>query len=345
MSELGFEIALWKYTYADKWILWFLLIIPVLIVWYIAMQNRRTNKIKISSFRNFNGFKSSPVLLINHILFGLKLLALGLLIAAFARPQNPSDISKYHEEIREGIDIVITMDVSGSMKARDFKPDRLEAAKQVALDFVDLRKNDRIGLVVYQREAYTQCPLTTDHRILKTSFDEIQSGIVQQGTSIGMGLSTAVNRLRNSEAISKVVILLTDGVDDLTSSTDPITAAQIAKEYGVRVYTIGVGKNGMAPTPHYDQLGRVVFLNAQVKIDEKTLKQIANTTDGQYFRATNKKSLKKIYEEIDKLEKSKIDVIEYEKDLPEKFFPFVLLASILLLISFIVKKTLLRGIS
>ena len=344
MSFLGFEIGIFEYTYADKKLLWFLLIIPILITWYIITKSKSSTQIKISSFSNFHGIKLSFLPILKHILFGLKLLAFTLLIAAFARPQNPEDVSKYHEEIKEGIDIVIAMDVSGSMLARDFKPDRMEAAKEVALQFIDSRENDRIGLVVYQGESYTQCPLTTDHRILKAAFNEIKTGIVQEGTAIGMGLMTAVNRLRESQAISKVVILLTDGVNN-QGSTDPISAAQVAKEFGVRVYTIGVGKNGMAPFPARDQFGRTVFRNYEVKIDEKSLNEIAAITQGKYFRATNKEHLKSIYEEIDKMEKSKIDVIEYEKDLPEKFFPFVLTAGILLLFNISVKKTLLRGIS
>ena len=292
--------------------------------------------IKISTI---NSFQSSPLTILRHGLIILRCIAVVALITALARPQTSLS---WQDVTTEGIDIAIALDVSGSMLAEDFKPNRLEASKQVAMDFISERPYDRIGLVIYAGESFTQCPLTTDHAVLLNLFDDIKNGMIEDGTAIGMGLATSVSRLKDSKAISKVAILLTDGSNN-RGSIPPVTAAEIAKEFGIRVYTVGVGSNGSARMPMQDQFGRTVYQNVEVKIDEKTLKEIADITDGKYFRATNKKSLEAIYKEIDKLEKSKIEVTEYKKK-SEKFVPFALLAACLLLIEFLLRNIIFKGI-
>lgn len=292
--------------------------------------------IKISTI---NSFKSSPLTILRHGLIVLRCIAVVALITALARPQTSLS---WQDVTTEGIDIAIALDVSGSMLAEDFKPNRLEASKQVAMDFISERPYDRIGLVIYAGESFTQCPLTTDHDVLLNLFSDIKNGIIEDGTAIGMGLATSVSRLKDSKAISKIAILLTDGSNN-RGSIPPVTAAEIAKEFGIRVYTVGVGSNGSARMPMQDQFGRTVYQNVEVKIDEKTLKEIADITDGKYFRATNKKNLEGIYKEIDKLEKSKIEVTEY-KNKSEKFVPFALLAACLLLIEFLLRNIIFKGI-
>jgi len=323
-------------TFANPDFFWLLLLIPLIIVWYILRQKKLFGTIKITTTKYFD---NSPVATFRHILVVLRCIAIFFLITALARPQT----SLSWQDIKtEGIDIIIAIDISGSMLAEDFKPNRLEASKQVAMDFISDRPYDRIGLVIYAGESFTQCPLTTDHDVLLNLFDGIQNGIIEDGTAIGMGLATSVNRLKDSKAISKVVIILTDGSNN-RGSIPPLTAAEIAQEFGVRVYTIGVGSNGTAPTPMKDRFGRTVYQNVPVKIDEKTLKEIANIADGNYFRATNKSGLKSIYKEIDQLEKSKIEVTEYKKK-SEKFLPFALISAILLMIEFLFKNLIFRGI-
>jgi Ca-activated chloride channel family protein len=243
----------------------------------------------------------------------------------------------------EGIDIVISMDISGSMLAQDLKPDRLEASKNVAMDFISGRPNDRIGLVIFSGESFTQCPLTTDHQVLQNLFANVKSGMVEDGTAIGMGLATAVNRLKDSDAVSKVIILLTDGVNN-QGSVAPLTAAKIAQKFGIRVYTIGVGTQGFAPYPFKTPFGTTVYQDVEVQIDEETLQNIASVTNGQYFRATSNKALESIYKEIDELERSKIEVKEYHKK-KEEFFPLAILALALLIIEFILRHTVFRSIT
>ena len=242
-----------------------------------------------------------------------------------------------------GIDIIISMDISGSMLAQDLKPDRLEASKNVALDFISARPNDRMGLVIFSGESFTQCPLTTDHQVLKNLFKDVKSGLMEDGTAIGMGLATSVNRLKDSQAISKVIILLTDGVNN-QGSIPPMDAAVIAEKFDIRVYTIGVGTEGFAPYPFKTPFGTTVYQDIEVQIDEKTLQDIATTTNGKYFRATSNKDLKEIYLEIDKLEKSKIDVKEFSKK-NEEFRILILIALGLLLIEFYCKKFLFKSIT
>ena len=307
-----------------------------MVLWYFLRQKKLYGTIKISSTQ---GFTNSPIILFRHSLIIFRTIAITALITALARPQTSLS---WQDVTTEGIDIAIALDISGSMLAEDFKPNRLEASKQVAMDFISERPYDRIGLVVYAGESFTQCPLTTDHDVLLNLFDGIQNGMIEDGTAIGMGLATSVNRLKDSEAISKVVILLTDGSNN-RGSIPPVTAAEIASEFGIRVYTVGVGSNGMAPTPFKDQFGRTQYQNVEVKIDEKTLKEIARIADGKYFRATNKQSLESIYKEIDKLEKSKIEVTEY-KNKSEQFVPFAVLSVILLLLEFLLRNIIFKGI-
>ncbi|MDB4533608.1 VWA domain-containing protein [Vicingaceae bacterium] len=323
-------------SFANPEFFWALLIIPLMIIWYILRQKKLYGTIKISTTE---GFSNSPIVLFRHSLIIFRILGVAALIVALARPQTSLS---WQDVTTEGIDIAIAIDISGSMLAEDFKPNRLEASKQVAMDFISERPYDRIGLVVYAGESFTQCPLTTDHDVLLNLFEGIQNGMIEDGTAIGMGLATSVSRLKDSDAISKVVILLTDGSNN-RGSIPPVTAAEIANEFGIRVYTVGVGSNGMAPTPYKDQFGRTQYQNVEVKIDEKTLKEIADITDGQYFRATNKESLESIYKEIDKLEKSKIEVTEY-KNKSEKFVPFAVLSVILLLLEFLLRNIIFKGI-
>ncbi len=327
----------WQYiTFANPEFFWALLIIPIMIVWYILRQKKLYGTVKFASSKSFS---SSTLGKFRHSLFVLRTIGLAALITAIARPQTSLS---WQDVTTEGIDIIIALDISGSMLAEDFRPNRLEASKQVAMDFISERPYDRIGLVIYGGESFTQCPLTTDHDVLLNLFGDIQNGMIEDGTAIGMGLATSVSRLKDSDAISKVVILLTDGSNN-SGSIPPITAAEIAREFGVRVYNIGVGYNGTAPTPYKDQFGRVQYQNVPVRIDEKTLREIASIADGEYFRATNKDKLEKIYEEIDQLEKSKIEVTEYKKK-SEQFWPFALIAAIALLLEFLLKNIIFKGI-
>jgi Ca-activated chloride channel homolog len=323
-------------SFANPEFFWLLLIIPLMIAWYIFRQKKLYGTIKISTTKSF---ATSPLAILRHSLIVLRIVALAGLITAIARPQTSLS---WQDVTTEGIDIVIALDISGSMLAEDFKPNRLEASKKVAMDFISERPYDRIGLVIYGGESFTQCPLTTDHDVLLNLFAGIQNGMIEDGTAIGMGLATAVSRLKDSEAISKVAIVLTDGSNN-SGSIPPVTAAEIAREFGIRVYTVGVGSNGSAPTPYKDQFGRTQYQNVPVRIDEKTLKEIAEITDGKYFRATNKNKLEAIYKEIDKLEKSKIEVTEYKKK-SEKFWPFALTAAILLLLEFLLRNIIFKGI-
>ena len=263
-----------------------------------------------------------------------------MLIVALARPQSSSTNSTSNIE---GIDIVMAMDVSGSMLARDLKPDRLTAAKNVASDFVKDRPGDRMGLVIFSGETFTQVPLTTDHGVMLNMLAEMKNGLIEDGTAIGDGLATAISRLKDSEAVSKVVILLTDGMNN-AGSVDPYTAAEIAKLYGIRVYTIGVGTYGTAPYPMQNPFGGIVLQQIKVEIDEKLLTTIANSTGGKYFRANNNQKLDEIYQEIDKLERSKIEVTEFRR-LHEEFYPLVALALALLLLEFLLRKTIFRTLT
>jgi len=318
--------------------LFLLLIIPAMASWYIYKQKRGYAHLQVSTTRVFENTPKSYRQYLRHGLFLLRILALSLLIIALARPQSTT--SRQNISI-EGIDIVMALDVSSSMLARDLTPDRLEAAKNVALEFFEGRPNDRIGLVIFSGETFTQCPLTTDHTILKDLFEEIESGMIEDGTAIGDGLATAVTRLKESQAISKVIILLTDGVNN-AGSLDPVSAAEIATLYGIRIYTIGVGTQGMAPYPVQTPFG-IRMQNMEVQIDEELLGNVAQMTDGQYFRATSNRKLEEIYKEIDQLERSKIDVTEFRK-LNEEFHPLALLALIFVIIEILLKLLIFRTI-
>lgn len=326
-------------TFANPKLLWGLLIIPAVIVWYIFRQKKQDASVRFSDMNGFESLPKSWRVYGRHLLFVLQMAALALLIVAIARPQSTSTSETSNIE---GIDIILAQDVSGSMLARDLKPDRLEASKKMAADFVEGRPTDRMGLVVFSGESFTQVPLTTDHGIMLSMLKELKSGMIEDGTAIGDGLATAINRLKDSEAISKVIILLTDGLNN-AGSVDPYTAAELAKLYGIRVYTIGVGSYGTAPYPVQTIFG-MQYQQMKVEIDEKMLTTIANNSGGKYFRATSNQKLGEIYDEIDKLERSKIEVTEF-RHVHEEFYPLVALALVLLLVEFLLRKTVFRTIS
>lgn len=295
-------------------------------------QQAAINVSTISGLQNISSWKS----VFHHIPFILRLLALMCIIFALARPQTRND-----EQLTEGegVDIILCIDVSGSMTAQDFTPNRMEAAKKVAEDFVDQRKTDRIGIVIFSGESFTQCPLTTDHAVLKSQIEQIRNGLLEDGTAIGSGLATSVDRLRTSTAKSKVIILLTDGINN-GGLIDPATAKEIAKRFNVKVYTIGVGTDGYAPTPVNTPMG-IVMQNEKVAIDEKLLTNIANETGGRYFRAKDNASLTNIYHEIDKLEKSKVQITNFRR-YAEKFYPFVFAALLFLFLEVLLKFTVFK---
>jgi len=325
--------------FANPKLLWLLLLVPVLILWYILRHKKQEASLSFSDLKGMVKMPKTWKAYLRHLLFALKMAALALLIVALARPQSSSTNSTSNIE---GIDIVLAMDVSGSMLARDLKPDRLTAAKNVASDFVQGRPGDRMGLVIFSGESFTQVPLTTDHGVMLNMLAEMKNGLIEDGTAIGDGLATAISRLKDSEAISKVVILLTDGMNN-AGSVDPYTAAEIAKLYGIRVYTIGVGSYGTAPYPVQTPFGTQIQ-QMKVEIDERLLSTIANSTGGKYFRANNNQKLDEIYQEIDQLERSKIEVTEFRR-LHEEFYPLVAWALALLLLEFILRKTIFRTLT
>src|ERR1700761_9082683 len=317
---------------------WLFIIVPLMAGWYIWKNQVLQGTLSMSTIRGFSTGKKNAYHILRHYGIVLRVLALSLLIIALARPQTALS---WENETTEGIDIIIASDISGSMLSEDFVPNRLEAGKQIAIDFIKARPNDRIGLVIFSGESFTQCPLTIDHDVLINLFNGIQNGMIDDGTAIGMGLATAVNRLKESDAKSKVVILLTDGVNNM-GSIPPITAAEIAKQFGVRVYTVGLGTNGSAPYPFKDQFGNIHYQNIPVDIDEATLGKIASITGGKYFRAHNNTDLTGIYDQIDKMEKVKIAVTQYHKR-TERFLPFGVIALLLLSIEFILGNTIFKG--
>lgn len=293
----------------------------------------------LSSLQGLKGFPVSWKVRFRPLLLVLRLLAFAALVTALARPQT----SNTSENIdSEGIDIVLAIDISGSMLAQDLQPNRLEAAKNVAMDFVDKRISDRIGLVVFSGESFTQCPITTDHGVLKSQIMQVKSGMLQDGTAIGMGLATSVDRLRSSHAKSKVIILLTDGVNN-TGLVDPLTALEIAKAFKIRVYTIGVGTVGKAPFPMPMPDGSVQTVMQDVQIDEPLMKKISKETGGQYFRATNTNDLKHVYDEIDQMEKTKVEITSYKK-FAEHFFPLAMIALACILLETLLRYTLFRSL-
>jgi Ca-activated chloride channel homolog len=314
-----------------------LLLVPALIWWYWKKHSGRAGTLLVPSTTNLQKASKGWKIKLMHLPFILRLLAMAFIIMALARPQTRFD----EEQVSgEGVDIVLCIDVSGSMLAQDFTPNRLEAAKEVAAQFIDTRKTDRIGVVIFSGESFTLCPLTTDKSVLKSQVYGIQSGLLEDGTAIGSGLATSTDRLRNSKTKSKVVILLTDGENN-GGQIPPVTAKEIAKKLGIRVYTIGVGTEGFAPIPVQASDGSIVMQREKVNIDEKLLTQIASETGGQYFRAKDNEGLAKIYGEIDQLEKSVIEVTALHR-YTERFLPLVLAAIVCLSLEWVLRLTLLK---
>jgi len=327
--------------FVNKEFFWLLLLLPLAIVWYVFMRNKQTAELKISSLKGFK-VTSSWVTKLKPIMFALRLLALALLIMALARPQTV-DVSSKTKTTR-GIDIVMAIDVSASMLAKDLRPNRLDALKEVAAEFIKGRPNDRIGLVEYAGESYTKTPITSDKSIVLRSLKSIEyNNIIEGGTAIGMGLATSVNRLKDSKAKSKVIILLTDGVNN-SGFIDPKIASELAVEYGIKTYTIGLGTNGMALSPVAidPRTGQFQYGRIKVEIDETLLKEIATVTGGKYFRATNNKKLEEIYNEINKLEKTDVEEFKFY-NYEEKYRPLVLLAGLLLLIELLLRNTIFKS--
>ncbi|KGL59989.1 MULTISPECIES: VWA domain-containing protein [unclassified Polaribacter] len=329
-----------NFEFLNPEFLWLLILVILLAIWYFFMRKKDTAILTMPSVKGFK-VKASILSKLKPILYVLRLLALAAIVIALARPRNVS-VSKKTKTNR-GIDIVMAIDVSASMLARDLKPNRLEALKKVAVNFVDRRPNDRIGIVVYAGESFTQTPITSDKAIVKRTISELKWGQLEGGTAIGMGLGSGVNRLKESKAKSKVIILLTDGVNN-SGNIDPRTATELAKELGIKVYTIGIGTNGMADFPWSKdpRTGQLNFRKQQVEIDEDLLKEIASETKGKYFRATDNTSLKEIYNEIDKLEKTKIEEFKYY-NYQEMYRSLVLLALGLLLLEFLLRNTLFKS--
>lgn len=326
-----------EFTHTE--LLWLLLLLPPLLLWYVVKHKKQTAVLEIS---NSSGLVKGSLFwtVLKHCLFGFRTLALVLIIVAMARPQSV-EVSTKTKKTR-GIDIVMAIDVSASMLAKDLKPNRLEALKDVAGKFIARRPNDRIGLVEYAGESYTRTPVTSDKNIIFSSLKDIKyNTIITGGTAIGMGLATAVNRIKDSEAKSKIIILLTDGVNN-SGFIDPLTASELASEYGIKTYTIGLGSNGMALSPVAIRNGKIQYSRIQVEIDEKLLKEIAEGTGGKYFRATNNKKLEEIYAEINQLEKTEIEEFKYY-NYEEKFRPLVLWALALLVFEFLLRHTLLKS--
>lgn len=326
--------------FANPHILWLLAAIVPLAGYYVWRTMQGDATIRISSVEGLRHAPRTVRYYLRHVPFALRCIALATLIVALARPQSAEHDTRTDAE---GIDIVLAIDISGSMLARDFKPDRITAAKEVAGSFVADRYGDRIGLVVFAGEAFTQSPLTTDQSSLQTLLSRIRSGVIEDGTAIGNGLATAINRLRESDAKSKVVILLTDGVNN-RGEIAPLTAAAIAQDYGIKVYTIGVGTMGEAPYPVFDQRGNLVqTVNMKVEIDEEMLRKIARQTGGEYFRATDKQTLQSIYDQINSMEKNRVEVSEFTI-LHEEYLVWVLAALAALLLEFIVSRLILKRI-
>ena len=324
--------------FASPKILWLLLLLIPLIAYYIYRTRQGGAAVTVSTTAAVKRAPKTFRYYLRHVPFALRCGALALIVVAIARPQSAEH---YTNTTTEGIDIVLAVDVSTSMLAKDFTPDRLSVAKEVASEFISDRTGDRIGLVVFAGESYTQSPLTTDQSSLQTLLGRVSSGVIEDGTAIGNGLATSINRLRESEAKSKVVILLTDGVNN-RGEISPLTAAKIAKEMGIKVYTIGIGRRGTAPYPVFDERGREVdVVNMKVEIDEKILRNIAEQTSGEYFRATDKQTLEAVYERINQLEKCKVEV-ENRTTLHEEFLVFVLWALFALLLEFIINRILLN---
>jgi len=324
-------------TWANPEYLYGLAIIPILVFWYIRRYKKNSSDIRYSTLLPFAGIRPSLKERMRHVPFVLRLLVVGMLIVGIARPRTTSHGENVYTE---GIDIVLLFDISGSMLAEDLRPNRIEAARSVMMDFIEGRTNDRIGLVIFSGESFTQCPMTTDYRVLKNQLSAVKQGVIEDGTAIGMAIAQGVNRLKESKTKSKVIVLLTDGVNN-RGEIDPLTATQIAQTFGIRIYTIGVGTNqGEAPFPVQTPFG-TRYQNMPVDVDEKTLTKIAEMTGGQYFRATNNRTLKQIYQEIDELEKTRIEVRAYHS-YTELFYDWAWVGLIALVLEIILSHTYLR---
>ena len=326
-------------TFASPAYLFLLLLLIPVVGWYIYELRKADASLQLSDTQTLGKQPKSARIYLLHVPFVLRVACITLLSIALARPQLTN---RWSSESTEGIDIMMALDISGTMQAEDLKPNRLEAAKQVASDFVIARPNDQIGLVVFAGESFTQCPLTTDHAVLINLFKSVKFGMIEDGTAIGLGLANAVNRMKDSQTKSKVIILLTDGSNN-RGEIDPQTAAEIAKTYGIRVYAIGVGSHGQARVPVQTPVG-VQYMMMDSEFDESTLQRIANTTGGQYFRATDNSSLKSIYEQIDQLEKTKLRVREYAKR-TDIFPPFIVAALLCLIAEIILRYFVLRTVT
>lgn len=324
--------------FAHPLYLYLLLLLLPLIAWYIVKLSRTQASFRLASTDAFGEMPRTLKVYLRHLPFVLRVITIALVIIVLARPQA---INSWQTTESQGIDIVLAVDISGSMLAQDLTPDRLTAAIKVASEFVADRPNDKIGLVIFAGESFTQCPLTTDHKVLLNLLNEVKFGMIEDGTAIGLGLANSVNRLKDSDSQSKVVILLTDGTNN-RGQIAPLTAADLARSYGIRVYTIGVGTQGMAPTPVQTPFG-VRIQNVEVDIDEKTLTEIASMTGGQYFRAEDNEGLSNIYDEIDEMEKYLINVQNVTRK-QELYLPFALLALALIFIELVLRRTWLRSI-
>lgn len=331
-----FDFSLTNIEFAYPFVLWGLIIIPLLTIWYWRRNKKTSPDLTYSSLKVFSGLKPTLRERLRHLPFVFRMIAVAVLLIGLARPQT---FSTGENVYTEGIDIAMVLDISGSMLAEDFEPNRLDAAKNVINDFVQGRTSDKIGLVVFARDSFTQCPLTIDYSVLRNLLKDIESGMINDGTAIGNAIANGVNRLKDSDAKSKVMILITDGVNN-SGEVDPVTAAQIAETFGIRIYTIGVGTRGEAPYPFKTPFG-TRYQMVPVEIDEELLQQVSAMTGARYFRATNNEALKDIYEEIDQLEKSRVEVLSY-KNTKELFYSWVGAGLILLLLEMGLIRTYLK---
>jgi Ca-activated chloride channel family protein len=344
-DDINDLFKVFDYTYADTKYFWFFLLLPIVIFSFYWRETKSPKNFRFSTLSFFK--ESTPLAHFRHLIPAFRVLALTFLIIALARPQDIQD-ETYQSKVTEGIDIVLAMDISTSMEALDMEKDmsinRLEAAQEIAKEFISNRPNDRIGLVVFDGEAITQCPLTTDHKYLSAAIEEIYPGMISDGTAIGDGLNTAVNRLRESKSKSKVVILLTDG-KNTHGTMNPISAADVAAAYNVRVYTIAVGRDNKAPYKITDMFGRQRIVEYPSEVDTKTLQGISDRTNAVSYRAKDGEALREVYKKIDALEKSKVKITKFRIEPPEKFHWFALAALFFILLEFTLKNTVLKSLS
>ena len=327
-----------EYIFAYPQFLWLLLLIPAAATWYIYRQHLRYPSLQVPGLQWISGSRKTFRHYLQHAVFASRILAASFLIIVLARPQSHDN---WEELTTEGIDIMISLDISSSMLAEDFKPNRMEAAREIAVEFINGRRNDRMGLVIFSGESFTQCPLTTDHAVLVNLLRDVEIGMIEDGTAIGMGLATAVNRLRDSDTQSRIIILLTDGVNN-RGAIDPLTAANIASGFGIRVYTVGVGSTGPAPFP-VQTPGGIRYQNIEADIDEDVLREIADITGGRYFRATDEDKLVEIYSEIEELERSMIEVMHFNTT-REEYAKFAFLAGFFMIFQWLIGVFVLRNL-